>query len=209
MSRKTPYIPEEWASGEVITQEKLQNIESGITSVDDNLRDLILVDKNNPLNQHPDNLLWFESNTQAIEVLTQEDLNDIKDDIANIDNNVKDLILMCEDNPRAQHPNNLLWFESDAQAIEVLTTEDLDNLNTLTINEVVEGIDLNNLTETGFYFINENTNYINLPSNSLDSVYGFLTVKNFNNIICQTIEAPNNIYIRFYQNEQWSEWINK
>ena len=151
------YTPEVWESGEVITAEKLDNIEKGIENLD---KYLIMVNKNSPQDANPHNLLWFESDAETIELLTQEDLDNL-------------------------------------------------NLNTLSINEVVEGIDLNNLTETGFYFINENTNYINLPSDSLNDVYGFLTVKNFNNTICQTIESPNNIYIRFYQNEQWSDWINK
>ena len=91
MSRNTPYNPEQWESGEVITQEKLQNIENGITGIDNNLRDLILVSKNNPSVQHPDNLLWFESDATNTQIPTYDEYIELQNTLTNYCNELNNL----------------------------------------------------------------------------------------------------------------------
>ena len=93
MAVERPYEAQNWATGDVITKNKIQHIEDGIAAIDaelvgarreggsttgtlgERLNDMIIVSETQPISDN--NELWIKSTTTEVQVPTYEDMEDI------------------------------------------------------------------------------------------------------------------------------------
>lgn len=117
MAITRPYTPQEWENGDVITKEKLDNIEAGIAAIDTEITgargsgssagtlgkridDLIMVQDTQPISEA--NEIWVRSAGNGVQVPTYEEFEDLVENTVHVNE-----AQSFTDTQKAQARNNI------------------------------------------------------------------------------------------------------